>query len=293
MQSLEELENEFLTILNKPIKKPFEYVKKEYPKPKEHKEMINDMEKELEEIKKHEIKKMMRKFEKMNERINNFESNINKKVNEIKEKKIKIVSITNEINNIIYGDVKKNDVKPLKSYFVKKNNYKIIKDKKTNINSIGGYVQKFVPDVDLEISDDNLPLVGRRIYNIYKKFIKKITKREGQGVEYAMKVIFKYPAENDDKEWDDKKGKYINIKAGEMRIISKVFRNEQSISSISRVIKQELIDHFKQGYQSPVLSHIDFYVFPLNKKGGCSSCYTSKGQSTYNKSTIKLISPKS
>ena len=114
MQSLEELENEFLTILNKPIKKPFEYVKKEYPKPKEHKEMINDMEKELEEIKKHEIKKMMRKFEKMNERINNFESNINKKVNEIKEKKIKIVSITNEINNIIYGDVKKNDVKPLK-----------------------------------------------------------------------------------------------------------------------------------------------------------------------------------
>ena len=47
MQSLEELENEFLTILNKPIKKPFEYVKKEYPKPKEHKEMINDIEKEL------------------------------------------------------------------------------------------------------------------------------------------------------------------------------------------------------------------------------------------------------
>ena len=85
MQSLEELENEFLTILNKPIKKPFEYVKKEYPKPKEHKEMINDMEKELEEIKKHEIKKMMKKFNKMNERINNEADKLEKIVLTLKK----------------------------------------------------------------------------------------------------------------------------------------------------------------------------------------------------------------
>jgi hypothetical protein len=52
MQSLEELEDEFITILNKPVKKPSEYVRKEYPKPKDHKEVIENMEKDLKEIKK-------------------------------------------------------------------------------------------------------------------------------------------------------------------------------------------------------------------------------------------------
>ena len=278
MQSLEDLEREFLEILNKPIEKA---IKKVYTntKPKEHKEVLNDMEKELEEIKKYETEKFLRKLNKRFKKVLEIDDKIKESESKIKSKKIQIEKSTDEFNNLVYSGKYDSKVKPLKSYFIEKKDFTIEKGKKKKINfGNKSYMQSFNPSDDLEISDKNLPLISRRIFRIYKNYKREIKAIHRQGVEYVMKVFFKF---------------YDEDESGKVNYISKVFRKHQSIQSISRVIKQELIDKFIQGYLVPVLSHIDFFVFPLNNAGGCSSCYTSKGKTTYQNSTVKLISPKS
>jgi hypothetical protein len=255
MQNIEDLEQDFLKALNKPITS---FIKKVYPKQKEHTELIKDMELELEEIKRIETEKFLKKLDKKLKKVFEIDDKITQSQVNIKKKKMQIESSTNDINQLIYSGKYDSKIKPLKSYFVTKNDFKIEKGHKKKINFGGAFVQKYNPSDDLQISDEKLPLISRRIFKIYKNYKREIKAQFPQGVEYVMKVIFKY----------------IDEETGVVKTLSKVFRKHQSIEKISKKIKRELIDIFIHGYILPILSHIDFYVFPLNNAGGCSSCYT-------------------
>jgi uncharacterized protein YprB with RNaseH-like and TPR domain len=142
-----------------------------------------------------------------------------------------------------------------------------------------GYIRIFTPAEYLQITDANLFLMSEVIHKNYLRYIESVKKRKPQGFNQILKLLFYY-------EMEEKQKKRISI------VIDPKNKPLQLID-ITKKIKSDLIDKFNEGYIPPIFEKMEIFITKLKKKGGCSTCETSKGKISYCGSTIKLFSPKS